>query len=78
MIPTTLLEAYKATCYEIIQPNIEIFIGQENEALQTFLKENGVKSYIIPNTFLFLLVTPAILFSEPFGLDSKSLPLALS
>ena len=40
MITTTLLEAYKATCYEIIQPKIAIFIGQENETLQIFLKEN--------------------------------------
>ena len=45
MISTTLLEAYKATCYEILNPKIEIFIGQENEELQTFLKENEIKSW---------------------------------
>ena len=42
MITTKLLEAYKATCYEIIQPKIAIYIGKENEALQTFLKENEI------------------------------------
>ena len=45
MISTTLLEAYKATCYEILNPKIKIFIGQENEELQTFLKENEIKSW---------------------------------
>ena len=42
MITTKLLEAYKATCYEIIQPKIAIYIEKENEALQTFLKENEI------------------------------------
>lgn len=45
MIPTTLLEAYKATCYEIIHPKVAIFIGQENEVLQTFLKENEITNW---------------------------------
>lgn len=45
MITTTLLEAYKATCYEIIDPKVAIFIGQENEALQTFLKENEITNW---------------------------------
>ena len=45
MIPTTLLEAYKATCYEIIDPKVAIYIGQENEVLQTFLKENEITNW---------------------------------
>ena len=45
MISTNLFEAYKATCYEIIDPKIEIFIGQENEALQTFLKVNHFENW---------------------------------
>ncbi len=45
MIPTTLLEAYKATCYEILSPKIEIYIDQENATLQTFLKANQFTSW---------------------------------
>jgi hypothetical protein len=45
MITTELLEAYKATCYEIINPKIQIFIDIENEALFNFLKENYISSW---------------------------------
>lgn len=45
MITTSLFEAYMATCYEIINPKIEIFINDENEKLQLFLKEHHIKSW---------------------------------
>jgi hypothetical protein len=45
MITPELLEAYKATCYEIINPKIEIFIDKENKALFNFLSENTISSW---------------------------------
>lgn len=45
MISTTLLEAYKATCFEIIQAKIEIYIGKENKAFETFLIENEITNW---------------------------------
>jgi hypothetical protein len=45
MITTELLEAYKATCYEIINPKIQIYIDIENEVLFNFLKENYISSW---------------------------------
>lgn len=45
MISNTLLEAYKATCFEIIQAKIEIYIGKENKAFETFLIENEITNW---------------------------------
>lgn len=45
MITPELLEAYKATCYEIINPKIEIFIDKENKELINFLNENTISSW---------------------------------
>ena len=45
MLPSTLLDAYNAACYEILSPKIEIYIGKENEKLQTFLKANQFTSW---------------------------------
>ena len=45
MISKELLLSYKSTCYEIINPNIEIFIDQENKKLDGFLHTNNFKSW---------------------------------
>jgi len=45
MITTELLEAYKATCYEIINPKIQIYIDKENKELFNFIKENYISSW---------------------------------
>lgn len=45
MITKELVQAYKATCYSILNPKIEIYLGNENEALQSFLREESFVSW---------------------------------
>jgi hypothetical protein len=45
MISKDLLEGYQATCYSILKPNIDIYIGRENEALQSFLNGRHFDSW---------------------------------
>jgi hypothetical protein len=45
MISKELLLGYEATCYSILNPKIDIYLGKENEALQSFLKEHDFKSW---------------------------------
>jgi hypothetical protein len=45
MISKELLLGYEATCYSILIPKIDIYLGKENEALQSFLKEHDFKSW---------------------------------
>lgn len=45
MISKELLQGYQATCYSILNPNIDIYLDKENEALQSFLKEQSFDSW---------------------------------
>lgn len=45
MIAKELIQAYKATCYSILNPKIDIYLEKENEALQSFLKEESFDSW---------------------------------
>lgn len=45
MITKELIQAYKATCYSILNPKIDIYLEKENEALQSFLKEESFDSW---------------------------------
>jgi hypothetical protein len=45
MISKELLLGYEATCYSILNPKIDIYLGKENEALQSFLKEHDFTSW---------------------------------
>ena len=45
MISKELLEGYQATCYSILNPNIDIYLSKENEVLQSFLKEQHFDSW---------------------------------
>jgi hypothetical protein len=45
MISKDLLEGYQATCYSILKPNIDIYIGRENEVLQSFLNGRHFDSW---------------------------------
>jgi hypothetical protein len=45
MISKELLEGYQATCYSILNPNIDIYLGKENEVLRSFLKEQSFDSW---------------------------------
>lgn len=40
-----LIQAYKATCYSILNPKIDIYLEKENEALKSFLKEQSLDSW---------------------------------
>jgi hypothetical protein len=45
MISKELLLGYETTCYSILNPKIDIYLGKENEALQSFLKEHDFTSW---------------------------------
>jgi Protein of unknown function (DUF3293) len=45
MISKELLAGYQATCYTILNPKIDIYLGKENEALQSFLKDQNFDSW---------------------------------
>lgn len=45
MISKELLQGYQATCYSILNPNIDIYLDNENEALQSFLNEQFFDSW---------------------------------
>jgi hypothetical protein len=45
MISKELLAGYQATCYSILNPNIDIYLDKENKELQTFLIEQNFHSW---------------------------------
>ena len=45
MITNELLNSYKATCYSIIEPEIDIYVQEENSLLNTFLESNNFKTW---------------------------------
>jgi hypothetical protein len=45
MLSSDLLNGYLATCYKIHDPSIDIYISNENSALDTFLIKHNYKSW---------------------------------
>ena len=45
MLPSDLLNGYLATCYQIHDPSIDIYISKENSALNSFLIQNNYFSW---------------------------------
>jgi hypothetical protein len=45
MISKELLAGYQATCYSILNPKIDIYLARENEALQSFLKDQHIETW---------------------------------
>jgi hypothetical protein len=47
MLSSDLLNGYLATCYQINDPSIDIYISNENSALDTFLIKHKYKSWCL-------------------------------
>ena len=45
MISKELLAGYQATCYSILNPKIDIYLDKENEAFQSFLKDQHIERW---------------------------------
>lgn len=45
MLSSNLLNGYLATCYQIHDPSIDIYISKENSALETFLIKHNYTSW---------------------------------